>query len=57
MTEPTEPARPGRTRELPVFHCPYCGDEDLVPEGEGWHCTACLRTFTVHLTGTGVNRS
>ena len=56
MTEPTESARRGRTRQLPVFHCPYCGEEDLVPEEEGWHCTACLRTFTVQLTGTGVNR-
>ncbi len=56
MTEPTESARRGRTRQLPVFHCPYCGEEDLVPEDEGWHCTACLRTFTVQLTGTGVNR-
>ena len=48
---------PGRARQLPPFHCPYCGEEDLVPEGEGWHCTACLRTFTVQLTGTGGTRS
>jgi transposase-like protein len=49
----------GRTRQLPPFHCPYCGDEELTPHGEdpdGWHCGACLRTFTVHLTGTGVKR-
>jgi hypothetical protein len=51
-TRPT----PGRGRSLPVFHCPYCGEEDLLPDGEGWHCTACLRSFTVQLTGTGVNR-
>ncbi|MGY1725637.1 hypothetical protein ACI79J_01570 [Geodermatophilus sp. SYSU D01062] len=48
--------RGGRQRQLPVFHCPYCGDEELTPHGdEGeWHCAACLRTFTVRLTGTGV---
>jgi transposase-like protein len=52
-------ATAGRTRQLPPFHCPYCGEEDLTPHGEdadGWHCGACLRTFTVHLTGTGVQR-
>ena len=25
-------------------------------DADGWHCGACLRTFTVHLTGTGVQR-
>jgi transposase-like protein len=47
----------GRTRQLPVFHCPYCGDEELTPHGDSdeWHCGACLRTFTVRLTGTGVH--
>jgi len=50
----------GRTRQLPVFHCPYCGEEDLTPHGDdppGWHCAACLRAFSVRLIGTGVNRS
>ena len=47
----------GRARQLPVFFCPYCGEEDLVPAGEGWHCGACLRTFVVQLTGTGVDRA
>ena len=49
----------GRRRQLPVFHCPYCGEEDLTPHGEdgGWHCGACLRTFVVQLTGTGVDRA
>ena len=52
----TEEGEPGRGRQLPVFHCPYCGDEELTPHGDGgeWHCAACLRTFTVRLTGTGV---
>jgi transposase-like protein len=45
------------TRHLPVFHCPYCGEEDLLPyEGPpaGWRCGACLRAFTVRLIATGV---
>ncbi|WP_035741533.1 hypothetical protein [Parafrankia elaeagni] len=41
------------------FYCPYCGDEDLVPEpapggsGEGhghWACRACQRAFRLSLT-------
>jgi transposase-like protein len=48
----------GRTRALPVFHCPYCGDEELTPyEDEttsGWRCGACLRAFSVRLIATGV---
>jgi len=51
----TEPAPTGRARQLPVFHCPYCGDEELTPHGEnGWRCGACLRAFTVRLIATGV---
>ncbi len=48
----------GRRRQLPVFHCPYCGDEDLTPYEDdatsGWRCSACLRAFSVRLIGTGV---
>jgi transposase-like protein len=56
------------TRHLPVFHCPYCGEEDLLPyEGtsgssspaaspSGWRCGACLRAFSVRLIATGVQR-
>jgi transposase-like protein len=55
----TEDAGEGRARHLPVFHCPYCGDEELTPyEGEsasGWRCSACLRAFTVRLIATGVS--
>jgi transcription elongation factor Elf1 len=54
---------PGRTRQLPPFHCPYCGDEELTPyEGDGdegpaaWHCGACLRAFSIRLISTGVQR-
>jgi transposase-like protein len=54
----TEESPSGRMRQLPIFCCPYCGDEELTPSGDGdeWHCAACLRTFTVRLTGTGVQR-
>ena len=48
--EPTS----GRTRQLPVFHCPYCGDEELTPYEDGWRCAACLRAFSVRLIATGV---
>jgi hypothetical protein len=49
----------GRTRQLPPFHCPYCGDEGLSPYGEAgsdWRCEACLRAFTVRLIATGVQQ-
>ena len=53
----TEEAPGGSTRQLPVFFCPYCGDEELTPHGEsapGWLCRSCLRAFTVRLIATGV---
>jgi ribosomal protein L37AE/L43A len=54
----TEDAGGGSTRHLPVFHCPYCGDEELVPYEErgAWQCQACLRAFTVRPIDTGVQR-
>ena len=46
------------TRNLPPFHCPYCGDEELTPHqgasASGWRCSACLRAFTGRLIATGV---
>ena len=54
----TEDPGAGRARQLPVFHCPYCGDEELTPYGDtsdGWRCGACLRAFTVRLIATGVH--
>jgi transposase-like protein len=48
----------GSARNLPPFHCPYCGDEELTPYGDtadGWVCAACLRAFTVRLIATGVS--
>jgi hypothetical protein len=47
----------GHTRQLPPFHCPYCGDEEISPHedsADGWRCAACLRAFTVRLIATGV---
>ena len=60
MTEQEGGSGRGRVRQLPLFHCPYCGEEDLTPHGDAadeWHCASCLRTFTVRLTGTGVTRA
>ncbi len=42
-----------------LHHCPYCGDEDLVPEegagikGQGypWACLSCTRVFRVSYVG------
>ena len=50
----------GRQRQLPVFHCPYCGDEELTPyeddSTDGWRCGACLRAFSVRLLASGVQQ-
>ncbi|MFF9580710.1 hypothetical protein [Streptomyces achromogenes] len=45
------------------FYCPYCGDEDLRPSGEGhgaWECGACNRAFRLKFLGLlarGVQRA
>ncbi|MFC5185641.1 hypothetical protein [Actinomadura harenae] len=38
------------------FHCPYCGEERLVPRaGEGaWYCQDCVRSFKLTFLGVGV---
>ena len=39
------------------FYCPYCGDEDLVPDGPSggaWICRSCTRHFTLSFTGMGL---
>ncbi len=36
----------------PVYHCPFCAEEDLRPVEEpygAWACEACARVFTVSL--------
>ena len=45
----------GTERATPMY-CPYCGEEDLVPDGDTggtWACRACLRHFRLGLTGIG----
>lgn len=51
----------------PPFYCPYCAEEDLVPQpaeatadgaggrsGHGaWVCRSCLRIFAVRFLGIG----
>ena len=39
-------------RATPIYHCPFCAEENLrpVPEPAGaWVCGACARVFTVGL--------
>jgi ribosomal protein L37AE/L43A len=36
----------------PIYHCPFCAEEDLRPVEEprgAWLCRACARVFTVDL--------
>ena len=49
---------PAGTRQPPLFHCPYCGDEELTPYGDsgGWLCRSCLRAFSVRLIASGVTQ-
>jgi transposase-like protein len=42
------------TERAAPFHCPYCGDEDLRPFGDGhgdWRCGACTRAFRLRYLG------
>ena len=47
-------------REPRPFHCPFCGEEDLVPargpQG-AWHCRACVRAFPSSLVKFDCSRS
>jgi transposase-like protein len=55
----TAAAGPGGERAVP-FYCPYCGEEDLVPDGEtagNWACRSCARRFTLRFGGIGAPRS
>jgi transposase-like protein len=48
MTSPSVRAVP--------FYCPYCGEEDLEPQGAAdgeWHCRACSRSFQLRFAGLG----
>ncbi|WP_187352050.1 hypothetical protein [Allosaccharopolyspora coralli] len=47
---------PGEGRMAP-FYCPYCGEENLLPEPEGaWRCEDCLRVFAVRFVGLHTGR-
>jgi transposase-like protein len=40
-------------RQVP-FYCPYCGEEDLVPDGPdggSWACRSCARSFALRYVG------
>jgi hypothetical protein len=42
------------TERAAPFQCPYCGDEDLRPFGDGhgdWRCGACTRAFRLRYLG------
>ena len=44
------------TERAAPFYCPYCGDEDLVPDGPDngtWACRSCRRHFTLSFRGVG----
>ncbi|HSV66575.1 MAG TPA: hypothetical protein VLJ59_11790 [Mycobacteriales bacterium] len=49
----------GTPRHVPVFYCPYCGEEDIRPYGEPaaakqagqWLCSACRRVWAVRFVG------
>ena len=48
MTSPSGRAVP--------FYCPYCGEEDLEPQGAAdgeWHCRSCTRSFQLRFAGIG----
>jgi transcription elongation factor Elf1 len=45
---------PAGSRGAEIYHCPFCGDEDLRPhtaDAGSWECRSCLRAFTVKLLG------
>jgi hypothetical protein len=35
------------------FHCPYCGEGELRPAGDGHHCPDCDRRFALAFLGLG----
>jgi len=42
------------TERTVVLYCPYCGEEELVPEEEpagAWRCESCQRAFAVRFIG------
>lgn len=46
-------------RGAEVYHCPFCGLEDLQPAAEpagAWSCRSCARVFTVSLVRVAEER-
>lgn len=44
------------TERAAPFYCPYCGEEDIRPNGQHhgqWACGACLRVWTLRYLGLG----
>lgn len=40
------------SRVTPVYHCPFCGEQDLRPVSDppgAWACGSCVRVFSVAL--------
>ena len=53
MSHSGEADSPVGERQVPFF-CPYCGEEDLVPDGATagtWACGSCARHFTLRFAG------
>jgi ribosomal protein L37AE/L43A len=44
------------TERAVPFYCPYCGEEDLLPQPQdgAWNCRSCTRSFRLHFAGIGV---
>ncbi len=46
----------GPTPRAQPFYCPYCAEEDFVPDGDEqgeFHCRSCDRRYLVRFLGLG----
>lgn len=44
----------------PIYHCPFCAEEDLRPVEEprgAWVCVSCVRVFSVTLHRTDLSEA
>jgi hypothetical protein len=50
-TPPSRHATPSATPHAQPFLCPYCGEQELRPDGEpeSWFCPSCARAFSLKL--------
>jgi transcription elongation factor Elf1 len=59
VSAPAAPRHGGGEAPTPraqPFYCPYCGEEEVRPAGEGageFHCSACERRFDLRFLGVG----